>query len=176
MSVGSLPLALLLAVFQAFQIGAKVEAYNSGAWYKATIAEAGSGNYAGYYYVRYDDFAQGQWIKASNLRAFKGAAVAAAAGPRNGTYTILSYGNATNPIRLGYFVLQSGRYTYYNLGKKQIGSGRYSYDAASKTISWTSGPFKDANWNGSFEIDREGKTHKIRLNGVTIGSNSTDSN
>jgi hypothetical protein len=163
------------AVFsQSFQVGNKVEAYNSGAWYKASIVEIGSGNYQGYYYVHYEQYSQNQWIKGSNIRLIEKAAGTMANAPRNGLYTILSYGNPSNPIRIGYFGLKEGIYVYYNLGKKEIGSGNYSFDPGSKTITWKSGPFKDARWTGTFETDRRGKTHKIRLNRVTIGSNSTD--
>lgn len=159
---------------QTFQIGNKVEIYNSGAWYKGSIVQIGSGNYDGYYYVHYDQYSQNQWIKAANIRLLDASPILAASGPRNGTYIILSYANATNPIRLGYFDLKDGNYIYYDLSKKQIGTGSYMYDTASKMIIWKNGPFKEAKWNGSFEIDRNGKTHKIRLNSVTIGSNSTD--
>jgi hypothetical protein len=164
------------AFSQTFQAGNKVEIYNSGAWYKGSVVQAGSDNYEGYYYVHYDQYSQNQWIKASNLRLLRSAENNISAGPRNGTYIILSYNDPTNPIRIGYFDLKSNQYTYYNLSKKQIGQGTYSYDIKSKMISWKTGPFKEANLNGAFETDREGKTHKVRLNTVTIGSNSTDSN
>lgn len=97
-------------------------------------------------------------------------------GPRNGEYIILSYGSPTNPIRIGYFQLKDGQYIYYNMSKKVLGQGSYTYNSQNKNVEWKNGPFSEAKWAGSFEIDREGKTHKIRLNRVTIGSNSIDSN
>jgi hypothetical protein len=118
-------------------------------------------------------------MKAANIRLQKTVAantVNNKIGPRNGTYIILSYGTPTNPIRIGYFELSNNKYTYYNMAKKVLGKGSYTYDAANSTVQWTNGPFKNSQWGGGFEIDREGKTHKIRLNSVTIGSNSTDSN
>lgn len=166
---------LLFALAQNFTVGQKVEGYNSGEWYKGTVMQIGSGNYQGYYYIQWDKYTVGQWVKAENVRAVKTATVAEATSPRTGEYVILSYGSSTNPVRVGYFMLGNGTYTYYNLAKKQIGQGTYAYNANTKTVQWTSGPFKDAAWGGQFEIDREGKTHKIRLNRVTIGSNSTDS-
>lgn len=167
-----------MAFAQTFKIGDKVEAYNSGAWYKGSVAEIGVNNYSGYYEIKYQDYNQLQWIKASNLRMQQNSNAEGnnQTGPRNGTYIILSYGNPSNPVRIGYFELSNGKYTYYNMGKKVLGQGLFLYDAESKTVQWKSGPFKDAGWKGKFEIDREGKTHKIRLNNVTIGSNSTDSN
>ena len=101
---------------------------------------------------------------------------AANAGPRTGSYTILSYGHNNAPTRLGYFTLSASTYAYYDMGKKLIGRGTYTYSVTDKALTWTSGPFKDSNSGGNFEIDRAGKTHKIRLNTTTIGSNSTDSN
>ncbi|HWJ25977.1 MAG TPA: hypothetical protein VNS32_05510 [Flavisolibacter sp.] len=169
-------LALIISFAQNFTVGQKVEGWNSGEWYKGTITQIGADNYKGYYYVQWDKYTVGQWVKASNIRTLKNETNTAAVSPRNGRYIILSYGNPTNPVRIGYFDLNNGQYTYYNLAKKQIGQGSYSYDSKSKMISWKTGPFKDAKWNGAFEVDREGKTHKIRLNSATIGSNSTDSN
>ena len=99
-----------------------------------------------------------------------------ATGPRPGKYLILSYG-ATNrpPLILGYVVLEGG--TTYNVflpGDKPAGSGKYSYDAAKKAVVWETGPYVK-EFGGGFEIDREGKTHKIRLKRTTIATNSTDS-
>lgn len=61
------------------------------------------------------------------------------------------------------------------MGDKLIGTGRYRFNGASKKVSWLSGPFRKANWGGEFQISREGKTHTIRINRATIGTNSTDS-
>lgn len=172
----ALQLVLSFAFAQSFTVGQKVEAWNSGEWYKGTITEIGSGNYQGYYYVQWEKYTVGQWVKASNIRLEKTKAVSGTSSPRNGEYIILSYGNVNNPIRIGYFTLSNGSYTYFNAARNKIGQGTYAYNAQEKTVQWTSGPFKDAAWGGQFEIDREGKTHKIRLNRATIGSNSTDSN
>ena len=172
-------LFLSIAFGQNFNIGDKVEINNSGGWYKGSILQIGTGNMQGYYSVSYDGYKQPQWMKASNIRLQQTVSVKPdnnKNGPRNGNYIILSYGSPSNPIRIGYFELNNGKYIYYNMGKELLGKGSYTYDAKNKTVQWTNGPFKDSKWNGAFEIDREGKTHKIRLNGVTIGSNSTDSN
>ena len=173
-----LQLSFSIAFAQSFKVGDKVEAYNSGAWYKGNVVETGMDNYVGYYKIKYEDYNQTQWIKASNLRMQQSSNAGNnnKTGPRNGSYIILSYGSSSNPIRMGYFKLDNGKYTYYDMAKKVLGQGLFVYDAENKTVQWKSGPFKDANWTGKFEIDREGKTHKIRLNNVTIGSNSTDSN
>jgi hypothetical protein len=157
-----------------FSVGQQVEAYNVD-WYKAVIKEIGTNNYAGYYKVKYEKYSSEQWIKETNIRAIKDETKNYSAGPRKGRYVILSYGSGYTPITLGYFDLNDGSYIYYDAAKKQLGKGAWSYDGKLKTVQWLSGPFKQANWGGAFEIDREGKTHKVRLNRATIGSNSTDS-
>ena len=179
---------ILAAFCQHFNIGDKVEIMNSGGWYKGAVVEEGSGEWQGYYKVSYDGYNGNQWMKISNIRLLKASPantrsnntnqteVVATSGPRQGTYLILSYGNINNPLRLGYFTLSAAGYDYFDMGKHHLGHGVYVYDAASHAVTWLSGPFKSSNWGGGFEVDRGGKTHKIRLNSVTIGTNSTDSN
>lgn len=99
-----------------------------------------------------------------------------AAGPRAGKYLILSYG-ATNrpPLVLGSCELsEGGKYKAFLPGDKPQGEGTYAYDAAKREVTWKTGPYV-GQWEGKFEIDREGKTHKIRLKSTTIATNSTDS-
>jgi hypothetical protein len=95
-------------------------------------------------------------------------------GPRTGKYLIMSYG-ATNkpPLNLGYFMLEKGKYKAYLPGDKPGGSGDWQYDAPQKQVIWKSGPYAGV-WDGKFEIDRGGKTHKIRMKRTTIGTNSID--
>lgn len=98
----------------------------------------------------------------------------AAAGPRDGKYRILSYGATTSPpLHLGSFILSGNTYKAFLVGDKPTGEGQWKYDAATSTVTWLSGPYKDV-WGGEFTIDREGKTHKIRLKRTTIAVNSTD--
>jgi hypothetical protein len=157
-----------------FNIGQKVEAWNV-TWYPATVVEIGTGTYAGYVKVKYDGYSSEQYIKEANIRIPKTHTTQnSSAGPRNGRYTILSYGNIYNPITIGYFDLSSGSYIYYNAAKKPIGKGTYLYDANSKQVKWQTGPLKDYGPTAGFEIDREGKTHKLRLKYSTIGTNSVD--
>ncbi|MEJ7611518.1 MAG: hypothetical protein WKF88_10115 [Ferruginibacter sp.] len=163
-----------------FKVGDKAEAYNVG-WYKATVIEIGSGSYAGYYKVHYDDYssASDQYLKASSVRPRKNAAVAAAknssaGGPRTSKYLIMSYGANSNPLHLGYFTLTGSGYTFLDMGNKKIGSGNYTYNAATKQVKWVSGPFSTNGFTGDFEVTREGKTHNIKLKRGTFGTNSTD--
>lgn len=111
-------------------------------------------------------------IFASQLGAAEGDA------PRLGKYRILSYGAVGKPpLALGTFVLETNStYKVFLPGDKPAGEGTYAFDAAKKSVVWKTGPYaEDKNWGGAFEVDREGKTHKIRLKRTTIGTNSTDS-
>lgn len=95
--------------------------------------------------------------------------------PRNGKYLILTYGsNPANPLKLGYFTLNSNEYKYFDLEGKLLGEGSYSYQTVEKQIKWQSGPFKSVGWDGNFEIENEGKTHTIRLHSNTIGTNKQE--
>jgi hypothetical protein len=133
------------------------------------------GNYKGYYYVHFTDYsdASNQWLNASSVRKTQ-TQILSEASPRDGKYRILSNGSPANPIYLGYFTLKGGNYSYYNAANQLLGSGTYTFSKGSKIIQWNSGPFKTSEWGGAFEVSREGKTHTIRLHGVTIGTNSTD--
>ena len=97
------------------------------------------------------------------------------AGPRLGKYKIFSYGRvASAPLFLGYFVLGPvGSYKAFLSGDKLTGEGKYEYDAASHTVKWASGPYAGV-WGGDFTIDREGKTHKIRMKSTTIATNNAE--
>lgn len=97
------------------------------------------------------------------------------AGPRLGKYKIFSYGAVGNaPLFLGSFVLEKdGVYRAFLAGDKAQGEGRYGFDSATKVVTWTSGPYQDV-WGGEFTVEREGKTHKLRLKRTTIATNNTD--
>ncbi len=159
-----------------YGVGQKVEAYNVQ-WYKATVIGYGTGDLAGYIKVHYEGYsaASDQYLKESSIRIPKDEVTQDFSnGPRKGRYTILSYGNIYNPITLGYFDLSNGRYNYYDAGKRLIGTGIYLYNSTDKLLVWKTGPLKDYGPSAGFEIDREGKTHKIRLKYSTIGTNSID--
>lgn len=97
--------------------------------------------------------------------------------PRLGKYGIYSYGAVGNPpLYLGHFILlPGGKYKVSRTSKEEYyGEGTYRFDAGTNTVTWLSGPFKENGWGGEFTIEREGKTHKIRLKRSTIGTNSVD--
>ena len=113
----------------------------------------------------------------SGTTAIAPASVAAGAGPRLGKYNINSYGAVGRPpLFLGHIDLQAGG--KYRISRRSsgdyYGEGAYSFDAATGAVQWLSGPCKDDGWSGTFTIERDGKTHKIRLKSTTIATNSTD--
>lgn len=95
-------------------------------------------------------------------------------GPRPGKYRIMSYGRTgAPPLYLGYFVLEGKTYKAFLPGDKPSGEGTWSFDAARRSVVWESGPYQ-GTWGGEFTVEREGKTHKIRLKSTTIATNSSD--
>jgi hypothetical protein len=105
------------------------------------------------------------------------AGAAAGAGPRLGKYNINSYGAVGRPpLFLGHIELQAGG--KYRISRRSsgeyYGEGAYAFDAATDAVQWLSGPCKDDGWSGTFTVERDGKTHKIRLKSTTIATNSTD--
>jgi hypothetical protein len=98
-------------------------------------------------------------------------------GPRPGKYLILSYGAVGRPpLNLGYVILEAGgKYKVFLPGGKPSGTGEYAYEPGKKAVVWKTGPYEKEKFGGGFEVDREGKTHKIRLKRTTIATNSTDS-
>lgn len=158
-----------------FAVGNKVEAYEIGTWYKAAIKAVGTGDKQGQYLVDYDDYSTDRWFYAKDLRPIKiEKTFSTNGGPRQGKYTVLSYGANTNPLRLGHFQLSAGgKYSFHDNGGGLTGSGTYKYDDA-KEVKWLSGPFSNYKWGGAFKIEREGKTHTIKLSRSTFGTNSTD--
>ena len=91
--------------------------------------------------------------------------------PRNGKFTIYSYGAVRNaPIFLGFFILNDGSYKAFLPGDKIHGEGKYSYDSARHEVTWISGPYAGA-YGGSFTLEMGGKRHQLRLKSTTIAGN-----
>jgi hypothetical protein len=154
----------LTAAAQGWKVGDKVQGWNID-WYDGTIAQVGSGNYAGYYLVKYDKFSTPQYVKAANVRARPGAAAlkAAAAGsaesPRPGRYACKGYGGGAGQFRWYLQLTANG----YQQKTPDLAAGSYSFDKASKRLTFRSGPYSRLNWIGLFTVEREGKTHRIVL-------------
>lgn len=163
-----------------FRNGERVMGYNYG-WSAGTVQQAGTGSQAGYFLVKRDDAKTPQWFSASNLKPMAEAdaekdaeAANLARGPRPGKYGIWSYG-APNSVPL-YFgeleILGSGQYRTSGFGKQAAGNGAYRYDAATRTVSWLSGPYRDV-WEGRFDVRGGGKVHSIYLKRNTVASNGS---
>jgi hypothetical protein len=77
------------------------------------------------------------------------------------------------PLFLGHIEVQAGG--RYRISRKSSGDyddeGTYSFDAATSSVKWLSGPCQDDNWSGTFAIDPEDKTNNIRLKRTTIATN-----
>lgn len=97
-------------------------------------------------------------------------------GPRLGKYLIQSYGAVGRPpLYLGAVMLEEGgKYRVLLPGDKAGGEGTYEYDDANKAVVWKDGPYKDDGFGGAFTVEREGKTHKIRLKSTTVATNTSD--
>lgn len=94
-----------------------------------------------------------------------------AATPRNGKYSIYSYGAVGGTrIYLGYFILSDGSYKAFLPGDKVQGEGKYSYDSASHEVTWNSGPYA-GTYKGTFTLELGGKRHQLRLMSGTIAGN-----
>jgi hypothetical protein len=165
-----------------FKVGDRVEGWITAEWLPATILQIGGGPDADSPYrvtcgAPIRDIQPTRWLPARYLRPLsKPLPASAAAGePRLGRYQMLSYGNPSNPIRIGHIELVSGgAYRYYNAGGRQLGTGKYAFDATRQNVVWRDGLLREQGWTGTFTIEREGKTHKIRLMRTTIAVNNTD--
>ena len=165
----------------AVKAGERIEAWITAEWLPARLVRIGGGPWADApYQVEYGTPIGGiqptRWLSARHVRPLpKPAPAAPASGPRSGRYIILSYGaNPASPIRLGEIELRAGgAYRYTAVGGRLLGSGRYTFDAAKRTVVWQDGILKDQGWTGTFTVERDGKTHQIRLMRTTIATNST---
>jgi len=100
-------------------------------------------------------------------------AVAGQAGPRLGKYNIYSYGaSGARPLYLGHFELMAGgKYRVSRVSSGgYFGEGAYSFDAATSTVKWTSGPYATPDRGGAFSV--EGARHRIALRYRTIATNN----
>lgn len=161
------------------RVGDGVEAYIHFKWQPAKILRIGGGPQPHQPYdVQYGGAIGGNyahmWISGENIRPLSGAPSTAglpASGPRLGRYIIQAHGDPSQPpLRIGEVELMSGgRYVHY-LGGRPSAEGTWTY--ASGIVRWQSGPFRANSYTGEFEVQREGRTHAIRLARGTIATNS----
>lgn len=172
---------------QEYAVGAKVEAYVYYSWQKATVVRVIlNSQYSNYeVVVERADGRTGAGISnfqvsRDNVRPYRESerlaprAARRGEGPRLGDYSIYSYGaTSTTPLYIGHVRLeQGGAYRVSRASSGQyFGGGRYSFDAATSTVRWLNGPFKNNGWGGKFEIVSGGKGHRLTLTERTIGTN-----
>jgi hypothetical protein len=164
-----------------FRIGQRIEGWITAEWLPVTLVQIGGGPWADSpYLVEYGTPIRGiqpkRWLSARDVRPLaKTPPDTSAAGPRLGRYVILSYGTPSNPLRLGEIELVAGgAYRYYANGGRVLGAGTYRFDATKRAVVWQDGILKEQGWTGTFTVERNGKTHQIRLMRTTIAVNSVD--
>ena len=82
------------------------------------------------------------------LSGLSAAPAASGESPKMGKYRCFAWGRASAPpIFLGLVELEAGGAYTASKGK----AGRYSYDAATSSITWESGWMKDNNFTGKVE-------------------------
>ena len=153
------PRKLQLIATRGWQIGDRVQAWNSGVYYDGVIIGIGSGSMDGYFLVKTDGYNNPQYVSTANLRAGPPVTPAAAGKPRNGKYVCLLYNGGAGQFEW-YLTISSGA---YQQTRPDLAGGTYSYDAGGRALTFTSGPYSHNNWIGLFSVEREGKTHKIVL-------------
>jgi hypothetical protein len=137
-----------------YRIDDRVQAYVSGVWYDGTIVGFGSGDYAGEYYVKFDQGGRSYYVNADNVRPL---ARGTPAGPvipgarfTPGVYECL----------LGdqYFMLKLGGDLVYQQTLPEAEPGNYELDNASGTIRFTTGPYAIGQWTAEVHnaADRAG--------------------
>src|SRR5689334_15234196 len=105
-------------------------------------------------------------MKTALFLALASTVFAADDGPRLGKYNCLAFGAVGNPpILITSFELRpGGEYVEHNK------PGKYSYDAATKTVTWLSGINKDSQYGGKFEV--QNNTHTVRMTRGAVCSNT----
>jgi hypothetical protein len=110
------PLTLLLVIASivaaqppVYKVGDRVEANDVG-WYKGVIVQIGSGNYQGYYLVKYDEFSSQRYFKPDSLRP---------AGPpeKPRTYPVYNLGDRVEGYDFGW---HPARITEIRAGKDAL--------------------------------------------------------
>ena len=123
--------------------------------------------------VHYDDGAfQDSWVETYNIKPadiYAKNAALAAAGPRIGRYNIAVGTGAYD----GYLMIYSASsYELFLPSGTSAGKGTYSFNQASTSISWTSGPLTDARWDGTQKLDGNGKMLNIRIGKRSVATNT----
>lgn len=114
--LAALTFCVCTAAAQNYKVGDRVDAYDVG-WNPGAVTQLGSGNYQGYFLVKYDQFTTERWFKPENLRPGK-----APEAPK--TYPARQVGEHVEAYEFGW---QPGRVTEVGTGSHQ-GSYLIQYD------------------------------------------------
>lgn len=128
----------------AYQLNDRVQAYVSGAWYDGTIIGFGEGDYAGEYYVDFDDYTNSYYVQERDLRPLGPPAEPAAPGQGSlepGLYTCTGFDQATYR-----WSLALGTNGVYQQQKPDTEPGYYS--VSGDTVTFQSGNYADIGWFG----------------------------
>lgn len=123
--------------------------------------------------VHYDDGAfSDSWVEIFNIKPGdinqKNAALAAA-GPRIGRYNIAVGTGAYD----GYLMIYSANsYELFLPSGTSAGKGTYTFNKATTSIRWNSGPLTNPQWDGTQKLDGNGKMLNIRIGKRSVATNT----
>ena len=181
--ISVLALVLQSGLSQVYKTGDKVEAFINNSWKKATIVKVASGRTHSYEVQTSDAGNKSILINSQNLRVPKKNGIPANAGANN-----LSVINNTN-LHLGKYNLYSGIPTMYighiilqADGKYKVAFGtdednyeigKYTFHAASNSIEWLTGLFKNKGWSGKLSTT-SGNANRIEFNKATYAETTSN--
>jgi len=128
----------------AYQLNDRVEGYVSGGWYAGTIIGFGEGDYAGEYYVDFDDYTNSYYVQERDLRPLgppAAPAVPAKMSLEPGLYICTGFDQATYRWSLAF-----GTNGVYQQQKPDTEPGYYA--VSGDTVTFQSGNYADIGWFG----------------------------
>jgi hypothetical protein len=143
-----------VALAEDYQINDRVQAYVSGVWYDGTVVGFGSGDYAGEYYVTFDQGGRSYYVNADNVRPLPRGTPAGPVIPgvrfTPGIYECV--------IGDQYFMLSLGSDLVYQQTAPEADPGTYEIDDARGVIRFTTGPYAIGQWTADIRnaADRAG--------------------
>jgi hypothetical protein len=123
--------------------------------------------------VHYDDGAfSDSWVATYEIKPadiYAKNAALAAAGPRIGRYNIAVGTGAYD----GYLMINSANsYELFLPSGASAGRGTYTFNKATTSITWNSGPLTDKQFDGTQKLDGNGKMLNIRIGKRSVATNT----
>ncbi len=147
--------ALQSAALADYQLNDRVQAWVSGVWYDGTVVGFGSGDYAGEYYVQFDQGGRSYYVNANNVRPLGDSATPVGPAVPSARFTpglyVCLYADQ-------YFDLSLGGDLTYRQTKPELEGGDYELDTATGLIRFTTGPYSIGQWTAEVHnaADRAG--------------------